>query len=116
MGARLGEQSNEAGRAHGVHDQVDPLGRIRIQHVMASTGIEHPAFPSRHVGFGVAADEADMGSGNDRDVDAQVILPVVVQVTMRGGFAAAFDAHQARTPDHGIKACHDLMNVRQTLQ
>jgi hypothetical protein len=78
---------------------------------MAPPGVEDPALARIHKGLPVAAEKPHAGVGQDRDMDADPLRPVVVCVDMGGGLALARDPHQPGPPDRGAERGKCLLEI-----
>ena len=111
-----GHQVPERRGADRVGDQVDALVARRVEHVVEPPGVEDPGLAGGHVDRALVAGELDHGAGQDRDVDADPVGPVVVGVDVERGLRLALEAHQPRAPEDGLEARQHLAQVLALLQ
>ena len=111
-----GHKVPERRRADRVGDQVDALVARRVEHVVEPPGVEDPGLAGGHVDRALVADELDHGAGQDRDVDADPVGPVVVGVDVERRLRLALEAHQPRAPEDGLEARQHLAQVLALLQ
>lgn len=112
----FGQQVPEALAAHGVCDQMDALGAALVEHPVPAPRIEDPAFARGHVDLGIPALEAHARRGDDGDVHAHALAPVVIDVDVRLHLRLAVEAHEARAPPRSPDCLEHLAQIGATVQ
>ena len=112
----FGQQIPESLASHGVCDQVDALGTPFGEYPVPAPRIEDPAFARAHVDLGIPTLEAHARRGDDGDMNAHALAPVVIDVDVRLHFRLAVEPHQARPPPGGADRFKHLAQIRAPLE
>jgi hypothetical protein len=89
--------------AYGVGDQMDTVDRRGIDDPVRSPVVKDPGFAGRHVHRAIAADETHRRIGNDRNMNANPVAPVVVHIVMQGYLGPRSEPHQPGASEYRIK-------------
>ncbi len=109
---RPAREPPERRRARGVRDEMDAVGGRLVLHVVRTPVVEDPGFARGHVHRLPVTVECHLRLGEDRDVQPNPRVPVVVDIGVLGDTRSRRETHQPRAaPDHA-KAREGLAQVR----
>ena len=92
----------------GVQHQMDALLGPAVLDVVHAERIEDPGLARRHVNGFLPAGEKNPRVGDDRNVDADVGAPIIIDVDVTRDLSARTQPHQAATAPDPANLRHDL--------
>lgn len=101
----------EGSGAGGIGDEMDTCRATEVFHAMPPPIVEDPRFAGGHVYRVAVAVEADFRSREDRDVDADARVPVVIDIGMLGYACTGGEAHQPRAAPHHAETGQHLTRI-----
>ena len=74
---------------------MNPILVATIDHFMTAPGVKNPTFTSAHMNGLITTMEYNIWVGNNRNMDSDPAIPVIIKVYMLADFSTRIEPHKS---------------------